>query len=501
IPPVCHDTSKEGILLSDEAATGTFKNKPLSVLFVVHGFPPACVGGVEVYTRNLAIEAASRGIDVTVLYPVKSKRHLYSFFSETVDGLRLTSFHVPPGRIWTNIVSDEIDRAFGGFLRDLDFDIVHFHHIFHHLSLSMVEVAIKSDVPVAVTLHDFWFICHCAQLFVEDNMSVCSGPETSSKCADCISLAGSVPGIERADLEQVIAFRHEYARRLLAYVDLLFAPSRFVADTFDKHGFGGGRIVVAPLGIGKIAVRRSKPGRNPIFGYIGTIQPLKNVKMLLRAFSATHGEATLRIYGGGNNYWIKDLRDSITDPRITYHGSYVFEKLPEIFADIDILIVPSLIESFCLTVREALSAGIPVVAARTGGIPEIVTDGVNGFLFDPSDEGCLTRILQRFISDGDLLRKLDAKALPVMTIAGDASFLLSQYNMIMNQSKLANKGALPEFKNEMENLHRGIGLKDLSQKMEREYLIFKYGSKTRTEFKIFNRKVKSKLKYLFSYSR
>src|SRR5512136_754860 len=107
------DTPDEVISLSDKAAAGTDKKKPLSVLFVVHGFPPASVGGVEVYTRNLAIEAASRGIDVTVLYPdVKSTKHSFSFSLEIVDGFRLTGFHVPPGHIWTNIVSDEIDRAF-----------------------------------------------------------------------------------------------------------------------------------------------------------------------------------------------------------------------------------------------------------------------------------------------------------------------------------------------------------------------------------------------------
>jgi glycosyltransferase involved in cell wall biosynthesis len=482
--PTGTEIPDEANSLSDEAVADTQKNKPLSLLFVVHGFPPAKVGGVEVYTRNLAIEAASRGVEVTVFYPViKTTKPLYSFSSETVDGLTLTRFHVQRGHLWSNIVSDKIDRAFADYLRGQNFDIVHFHHIFNNLSLSMVEVAIKSAVPVAITLHDFWFICPRAHLFVETNMSICSGPDTPGKCADCILLDGLLPGVDRSDLERVIAFRHEYVRRLMANTDLLLAPSRFVAKTFDKHGFGGGRIAVAPLGIGKIAVQRSKRENGISFGYMGTIKPLKNVKMLLRAFSATRGEASLHLYGKGKSFWVNDMRGSISDPRITYHGKYTFEDLPEILAGIDILIVPSLIESYCFTVREALSVGIPVVAAKTGGIPEIIHDGVNGFLFDPYDDDELTRILQRFISDDNLLRKLDTKALPVTTIAADANFLISQYNMVKRRRKLAKKDHLQEIRAEIECLQKSNGLKGLLKKMERRYWIFKYGSNIKVIFK------------------
>ncbi len=419
---------------------------PQSVLLVVHGFPPAALGGVEVYTRNLALEMASGGIQVTVLYPVtgSSEPH-YSFTSESVDGLTLTRFHVPRGHLFTSMISDGIDSAFGDFLRAHSFDLVHFQHLFDNLSMSMIDVAKKSAVPVTVTLHDFWFICPRYQLFIENNTSVCSGPETPAKCADCVVLAGWFPGLDRAEIEPIIALRHEYARRLLADVELIFAPSRFVADIFDRFGFGGGRITVAPLGIGNFTVQRRAPGAGPTrFGYMGTIHPVKNVMALVRAFAATHGEASLHLYGGGEAHRVKELKESITDPRITYHGSYTSRQLPEILAGIDILVVPSLIESYCLTVREALSAGVPVLAARVGGIPEIVRDGVNGMLFDPFSGVELTNLLQQFISDGAAIRKLNGNALPVMTIASDAGILLARYATVMHRPGLPKTGYLAE---------------------------------------------------------
>ena len=443
---------KETRFLPAETATILPKTAPQSVLFIVHGFPPAAVGGVEVYTRNLALEMTSKGIRMTVLYPVvDSSGPNYSFSSECVDGLTLVKFHVPRGHLFTSILSDEIDSAFGAFLRDHPFDFIHFHHLFDNLSLSMIDVAKKSAVPVAVTLHDFWFICPRAQLFIENNMSVCTGPETPAKCAGCVVLAGWFPDIEQADIERIIAFRHEYVRGLLADVELIFAPSRFVADTFSRHGFGGGKIAVAPLGIGKIAAHRSAPIGAPRFGYMGTIHPVKNVIPLVRAFAATHGEALLHLFGGGEAHHVKELTESIADPRITYHGRYTYQQLPEMLTGIDFLVVPSLIESYCFTVREALSAGIPVLAAQVGGIPEIVCDGVNGLLFDPFDNAELTHLLQQCISNGTAFRKLNGNALPIMTIASDAGFLLAQYATVMHRPALPKTGHLPEISSTINN--------------------------------------------------
>ena len=167
---------------------------------------------------------------------------------------------------------------------------------------------------------------------------------------------------------------------------------------------------------------------------MGTIHPVKNVMRLVEAFAETHGQARLDMYGGGEAFRIKVLKDSIHDSRIVYHGSYTPEQLPQILSRMDVLVTPSLIESYCLTVREALSTGIPVLAARVGGIPEIVRNGVNGMLFDPFDQAALTRLLQQFISDRDMLQALNGKAIPVMSIADDADFLLEQYAPLMNRS-------------------------------------------------------------------
>jgi glycogen(starch) synthase len=76
----------------------------------------------------------------------------------------------------------------------------------------------------------------------------------------------------------------------------------------------------------------------------------------------------------------------------------------------DVLLHPSWDEALGLTILEALQRGIPVIASRTGGIPEIIRDESNGLLVFPEDDDALVRSLERFIEDQALRDRLRAGA-------------------------------------------------------------------------------------------
>ena len=80
-----------------------------------------------------------------------------------------------------------------------------------------------------------------------------------------------------------------------------------------------------------------------------------------------------------------------SDTLTHFVGYLAGEDLASAYASADAFIFPSRTETLGLVLLEAMAAGCPVVAANSGGIPDIVTDGVNGFLFDPKDEtGAIT---------------------------------------------------------------------------------------------------------------
>src|SRR5690606_10653103 len=88
--------------------------------------------------------------------------------------------------------------------------------------------------------------------------------------------------------------------------------------------------------------------------------------------------------------------------RIRLHGYVSDEELAQLYEECDIFVAPSRYESFGLIFIEAMAHAKPVVGTNVGGIPEIIRNGENGFLFKNEDVKDLTEKIQRLVSDPDL---------------------------------------------------------------------------------------------------
>jgi glycosyltransferase involved in cell wall biosynthesis len=74
------------------------------------------------------------------------------------------------------------------------------------------------------------------------------------------------------------------------------------------------------------------------------------------------------------------------------------DDLPRILPNLDLVVHPALMEGLGIALLQASAAGIPIVAARTGGIPEVVHDGVNGFLVEPGQSGALSNAILEMLN-------------------------------------------------------------------------------------------------------
>jgi starch synthase len=77
-------------------------------------------------------------------------------------------------------------------------------------------------------------------------------------------------------------------------------------------------------------------------------------------------------------------------------------RLIELYRTADVFVLPTRAETFGIAAVEASAAGLPVVATRTGGLPEIVVDGVTGFVSEVDDARGVREALERLVADGDL---------------------------------------------------------------------------------------------------
>jgi sugar transferase (PEP-CTERM/EpsH1 system associated) len=196
-----------------------------------------------------------------------------------------------------------------------------------------------------------------------------------------------------ADIAAAAQAHHIVPRRKIQVV-----PNGIDTDRFRDRGEGS--LVRASLGI---------PPEAPLIGTIGRLCQDKRQDLLIRAFQrARLADPHLLIVGDGP--WMGRLRELVADlglgDRVHFAG---YQPQPERYLQaMDVFALSSQTEGMPLTVLEAWAAGVPVVATRVGGLPELVDDGRTGLLVACDEEEALARALGDLAADPACARRLGA---------------------------------------------------------------------------------------------
>lgn len=220
-----------------------------------------------------------------------------------------------------------------------------------------------------------------------------------------------------------IAAEHE----VIEGSDCVMASTPAEAEELLAHyGADPNRLCTSPPGVDhrvfrpgsrKGARRRLGVGPGPMVLYVGRIQPLKGVDVAIEAFAnvhATHPDAMLVVVGGPSGpkgqQELAKLRKRVgaleAGSRARFVGPLPHGLLADLYRAADVLLVPSRTESFGLVAAEAQACGTPVVAARTGGLPYVIDDGVTGMLVDGWDPADYADAVNRLLDDPGLSSKM-----------------------------------------------------------------------------------------------
>jgi glycosyltransferase involved in cell wall biosynthesis len=189
----------------------------------------------------------------------------------------------------------------------------------------------------------------------------------------------------------------------LAHLNL--CPSRFTRDELEGHG-------VRNVGIwrGGVDTKRFHPAKRtaemryrltdgevdaPLLLCAARLSPEKKLDTV-RPVLENLPYARLAIVGDGPAR--SDLERHYAGFPVAFTGFLRGEELAQAFASGDVFIMPSTTETLGFVVLEAMSSGRPVVAARAGGIPDLVHHGENGILYDPDDPTALVEAVEDLLS-------------------------------------------------------------------------------------------------------
>jgi GT2 family glycosyltransferase/glycosyltransferase involved in cell wall biosynthesis len=442
----------------------------MRVLHAIHDFLPRHQAGSEIYVLDLARAQQELGVDARVLCAEYDLALTHGTFRwrvcegvpviELINNWAFSTFE-------ETYRSPLLRRQLTHILHALRPHVLHVHN-FLNLTFELPAIARQLGVPTVATLHEYVLVCPSGgQRLHEAEQHVCTviDPNRCSRCfaqhafgsmfafGRMTSTRGSVSRIARvaSNLRRRVpgiagvaarAIRHAplnrpgvtadditrrlaAARKLFDDVELFVAPSPHLGAEFERLGVPREKLVVRDYGFPSMPrTERSASSRLRI-GFVGTLVWHKGVHVLIEAARALpKHRIELLVFGDTGTFpeYVGTLREQARGLDVRFMGRFDRASMPAVYAQVDVLVVPSLwLENSPLVIHEAFMSRVPVVASRTGGTQDLIADGVNGLLYDARSPAELTRALQRLLDDPLLLPKLAAAAPAVRSIEDDAS--------------------------------------------------------------------------------
>ena len=269
----------------------------------------------------------------------------------------------------------DVAKQFNKLLDDFKPDVVHLHNIHSYISPVVAEIAHQKGIRVVWTMHDYKLICPaytclnhgtvCEQCFTDKSRILIN------KCLRNSFLASLFGWLEAIYWNRT---------KLAKSTDCFISPSQFLKTKMVAAGFPAEKIEVLPNFMPQII--DSTASKKHYYCYVGRISEEKGIDTLLKA--AIQLPFSLKVIGDGP--LLNVFRNEFIAENIEFLGYLSTEKLFEIVKKARCVVIPSVwYENNPFSAIEALCLGTPVLGSRIGGIPELIEEGVNGFLFTPKN--------------------------------------------------------------------------------------------------------------------
>lgn len=306
------------------------------------------------------------------------------------------------------IWSREAATKLRALLREFRPDVAHLHNIYHHLSPSILSVLKREGIPVVWTVHDFKWICPNYKLYTEE--APCERCHVykywnaiAHRCVSDSRAASAMAAVEMAI--------HRLGRWYERDVAVAVTPSAFLRNLLGRWGKDLSRITHLPNFVDPAPFKGIAAEVGSEIVYAGRLAEEKGVKdMLAMATALPH--LPFRFIGTGPIE--RELKDAVAVQglkNVSFSGFLSGDALYAAIAGARMVLVPSRwFENFPYAVLEAMALGKTVLASSTGGVTEIIEDGVSGILLPPDDVPRWVDAIRRCAQDETMLAQMGEKA-------------------------------------------------------------------------------------------
>ena len=358
-------------------------------------------GGSETYYFSLGELLEKRGHQV-IWFSMKDDRNLpcaqSEYFVNHVDfnasgnplKLAESALHL--------LYSREAGRKFARLLDDEKPDLIHLNIFQSQLTGSVVDEAYKRHIPVVYTAHDLKSVC--------PNYLMMHHGKICEKCLDGHYLhCFSNSCMKNSRAKSMLAFLEAYVyklRKTSRKIDYVITPSLFYKNKLEAAGVFSCPIehIRNFLPAGTVFEEGS---RGDYFLYFGRLSREKGIRTLISAFSEAHIEEKLVIVGSGpeEEYLRSMVKKLGMEDKILFLGFKTGEELKKIVANaLCVCLVSEWYENGPYSILEAQALGRSVIVSDYGGLPELVEDGITGYIVEAGNIPDLTEKIRKMSLSG-----------------------------------------------------------------------------------------------------
>lgn len=357
-------------------------------------------GGAEVYALDVGALQREQGHEVEfwgMQHPDNPGYPLERTFPSYVEFEPPPAHPVDKVRLLARMVhSTEARHGMAAAIEAFRPDVVHLHNIYHQLSPSILSALRAARVPAVMTLHDYKLVC--------PTYSLLDG--AGQPCVSCVDggLSHAVRkrcgGSRAAGAAAAVELRIHRATDAYGHVARFLCPSQFLADMIQRAGVyrQQAHVLRNYVDVRDLPLRA---GASRSVVYVGRLSHEKGVDLLVRAAPLLPSDVTVHIAGTGpDEEELHRLADQVAPGRVTFLGRLPREGVAALLSTAGVSVVPSRgYENQPLSLLEAFGCGVPVVAARHGGLVELIEPGGNGELVEPENPAALAAGITGVLSD------------------------------------------------------------------------------------------------------
>ncbi len=195
--------------------------------------------------------------------------------------------------------------------------------------------------------------------------------------------------------------------------DAITVPSTFARDSFIAAGTPPHKVELIPYGVNLSRFEQvaTPPADRFEVVFVGSVSLRKGTPYLLKAFAALKvASKRLRIVGAVSSE-LKPLLASLPTEQVEFLGALPQPMLKEIFSTSHLFVLPSIEDGFGVVIGQAMACGCPALTSTNTGGPDIITDGVDGFIVPVRDVSAMTERMERLAADAALQQRMSAAAL------------------------------------------------------------------------------------------